>query len=65
MPELNLDNEDLRAEIVEIVSFWYEKGVSGFRLDAAKYPYLYEEERTSSFGTGSFQNARKSNLIPI
>lgn len=49
MPELNLDNEDLRAEIIEIVSFWYEKGVSGFRLDAAKYPYLYEEEKNIEF----------------
>lgn len=49
MPELNLDNEDLRQEIIEIVTFWYESGVTGFRLDAAKYPYLYEDEKNIEF----------------
>ncbi|PKK88300.1 MAG: alpha-amylase, partial [Tenericutes bacterium HGW-Tenericutes-7] len=37
MPELNLDNEDVRNEIIDIISFWFGKGVAGFRLDAAKY----------------------------
>lgn len=36
MPDLNLNNEQLRGEIEEIVDFWLEKGVGGFRLDAAK-----------------------------
>lgn len=36
MPDLNLDNESLRREIQEIMAFWMGKGVSGFRLDAAK-----------------------------
>ena len=36
MPDLNLYNEDLRKEIEEIVQFWLDKGVGGFRLDAAK-----------------------------
>lgn len=36
MPDLNLDNPDVRAEFEDIVSFWLDKGVSGFRLDAAK-----------------------------
>lgn len=35
MPDLNLYNEQLRGEIEEIVDFWLEKGVGGFRLDAA------------------------------
>ena len=36
MPDFNLYNEDLRQEIEKIVDFWLEKGVGGFRLDAAK-----------------------------
>ena len=36
MPDLNLDSPELRAEIRNIMGFWMERGVSGFRLDAAK-----------------------------
>lgn len=36
MPDLNLLNEDVRAEFEEIIKFWMDKGVSGFRVDAAK-----------------------------
>lgn len=37
MPELNLNNEDVRNEIQKIMKFWLDKGVAGFRLDAVKY----------------------------
>ena len=36
MPDLNLDNPAVRAEIEAIMKFWLDKGVAGFRLDAAK-----------------------------
>ena len=36
MPDFNLYNEQLRGEIEQIVDFWLDKGVGGFRLDAAK-----------------------------
>lgn len=36
MPDLNLYNEEVRAEIEAVTQFWLDKGVSGFRLDAAK-----------------------------
>ena len=36
MPDLDLENEAVRAEIDDIVQFWFDKGVDGFRLDAAK-----------------------------
>lgn len=36
-PDLNWDNKDLRNEIFEIVRFWMNKGVSGWRLDAITY----------------------------
>ena len=36
MPDLNLDNPEVRAEIEQVMKFWLDKGVAGFRLDAAK-----------------------------
>jgi len=35
MPDLNLSNEVVFNEIVNISEFWIDKGVMGFRLDAA------------------------------
>ena len=39
MPDLNLDNPEVRAEIKRIAEFWLGKGVSGFRLDAAMHVF--------------------------
>ncbi len=36
MPELNLDNPNVRKEFEKIAKFWLDKGVGGFRLDAVK-----------------------------
>ncbi len=39
MPDLNLASEAVRGEITKIMQFWFDMGVSGFRLDAAKEFY--------------------------
>lgn len=39
MPDLNLGSQQVREEIRNIMQFWIEKGVAGFRLDAAKEFY--------------------------
>ena len=39
MPDLNLGNPQVREEIKAIMKYWLDKGVSGFRLDAAKEFY--------------------------
>ena len=39
MPDLNLASEAVRDEIKNVMTYWIEKGVSGFRLDAAKEFY--------------------------
>ena len=44
-PDLNFDNPEVQRAILEVVSFWLEMGVDGFRLDAV--PYLYEREGTN------------------
>lgn len=37
MPDFNTKNEAVRAEMVNILNYWVEKGVKGFRFDAVKY----------------------------
>lgn len=39
MPDLNLSNEAVRQEYTDIVQFWLDLGVDGFRLDAVKEYY--------------------------
>jgi alpha-glucosidase len=34
-PDLNWTNPDVRAEFVDILSFWFDRGVDGFRIDVA------------------------------
>lgn len=43
MPELNMDNPEVREEMKNIATFWLEKGVDGFRIDAAKHLYDLNE----------------------
>ena len=45
MPDLNLDSTAVQAEIQNIMKFWFEKGVSGFRLDAAKEFYTGNSDK--------------------
>lgn len=44
-PDLNYDNPAVREEMWNVMKFWLEMGVDGFRLDAV--PYLVEREGTS------------------
>ena len=44
-PDLNLDNPDVRAALMEVMRFWLDLGVDGFRLDAAAF--LFQREGTS------------------
>jgi oligo-1,6-glucosidase len=36
-PDLNWENPKLRQEVYEIMKFWAEKGIDGFRLDAFQF----------------------------
>ncbi|MBI9009033.1 MAG: alpha amylase [Tenericutes bacterium] len=59
MPELDLENESVRNEIVDIIQFWYDLGVKGFRLDAAKYIYLGETDKNVEFWNWFVSEAKK------
>jgi len=39
MPDLNLDNTDVVNELKDILAFWLNRGVDGFRFDAAKHAF--------------------------
>ncbi|RYG77928.1 maltose alpha-D-glucosyltransferase [Yimella sp. RIT 621] len=41
-PDLNFENPKVQEEMFDIVRFWMDLGIDGFRLDAV--PYLFEEE---------------------
>jgi maltose alpha-D-glucosyltransferase / alpha-amylase len=42
-PDLNIDNPEVRAEIMRIMGFWIELGVQGFRVDAV--PFILETHK--------------------
>jgi maltose alpha-D-glucosyltransferase/alpha-amylase len=47
-PDLNYRNPAVHEAVFEIIRFWMDMGVDGFRLDAI--PYLYESEEGSGEG---------------
>jgi glycosidase len=59
MPELNLDSQDVRNEFIDIIKFWFSKGVHGFRLDATKYVYLNNKTKNIEFWNWFMEEVRK------
>ncbi len=61
-PDLNWSNKKLREEVYNIMRFWIDKGVDGFRLDAFQFiakdtsfpplPEGYEKEIIKYYGNG-------------
>src|SRR5262252_8018998 len=43
-PDLNYDNPELQKAMLDVMAFWLEQGLDGFRCDAV--PYLFEREGT-------------------
>jgi maltose alpha-D-glucosyltransferase/alpha-amylase len=44
-PDLNFENPEVQEAILNVLRFWLDLGIDGFRLDAV--PYLYEREGTN------------------
>jgi maltose alpha-D-glucosyltransferase/alpha-amylase len=44
-PDLNYDNPAVQEAMLDVMRFWLDKGLDGFRCDAV--PYLFEREGTS------------------
>jgi maltose alpha-D-glucosyltransferase/alpha-amylase len=44
-PDLNYDNPAVQDAMIDVLRFWLDLGIDGFRLDAV--PYLFEREGTN------------------
>lgn len=44
-PDLNYDNPEVANKMMEIIRYWLDMGIDGFRADAV--PYLFEREGTN------------------
>ena len=44
-PDLNYDNPEVQEAMLDVMRFWLDKGLDGFRCDAV--PYLFEREGTN------------------
>ena len=44
-PDLNFENPEVQDAMLDVIRFWLDLGIDGFRLDAV--PYLFEEEGTN------------------
>ena len=44
-PDLNFDNPTVQTEMLNVMKFWFDMGVDGFRADAV--PYLFERDGTT------------------
>src|SRR5665213_2157705 len=54
-PDLNFDNPHVLESVLQIMRFWLDMGVDGFRLDAI--PYLVEREGTNN------ENLRETHAV--
>ena len=45
-PDLNYDNPKVQQAILDVIKYWLDLGVDGFRVDAV--PYLFEREGTNN-----------------
>lgn len=44
-PDLNYDNPEVAGKMIEVLRYWMDMGIDGFRADAV--PYLFEREGTN------------------
>ncbi|MEP7334287.1 MAG: maltose alpha-D-glucosyltransferase [Actinomycetota bacterium] len=44
-PDLNYDNPEVQQAMLDVLRFWLDLGIDGFRMDAI--PYLYERDGTN------------------
>ena len=59
MPDLNLDNPAVRQEIEDIMRYWLEMGVDGFRLDAVTSFYTGSDYKNKEFLGWLSETAKK------
>lgn len=67
-PDLNWENPEVRAEFEDVLRFWLDKGVDGFRVDVAhgmvKAPGLPDWEGQVSMVEGTVEDGREQPTDP-
>ena len=68
-PDLNWDNEKVRQDVYEMMKFWLEKGIDGFRMDVINFiskeeglPAVETEEEGYVSGHKHFMNKTFINI---
>jgi len=61
MPDLNFDNPAVREEVYKIGKFWLDKGIDGFRLDAARH--IYPDDRFDD--TRKFWEEFRTTMVQV
>ncbi|QNR07187.1 glycoside hydrolase family 13 protein [Macrococcoides canis] len=56
-PDLNWDNRDMRQAIYNMINWWLDKGIDGFRVDAISHI-------KKSFDKGDIDNPEKLEYVP-
>ena len=59
MPELDYDNNEVRAEALNIAKYYLDLGIDGFRFDAIKYIYYGDTKTTVDFWNWYMTELRK------
>ncbi len=59
MPELNMDNEDVREDVLDIAKYYLDLGIDGFRFDAIKYVYYNDTPSSVEFWDWYMEELRK------
>ena len=69
-PDLNWTNQEVRAEFLDILRFWLDRGASGFRVDVANgldkdpnYPDIGEVDKTKRVPGGDFHPYSDRDLL--
>lgn len=64
MPDTNWDHPPLREEMAEVLNFWIEKGIDGFRLDAFVYIDVDKKlpDHPNETGQGQDMNEHGENI---
>ena len=61
MPDLNLTTGEVRQELKNVIDFWLDRGVDGFRLDAVTSYYTDNPEAGIEFTRWLTQTAKEKN----
>lgn len=58
MPELNYDYQPVRDAMADVAAYWMSYGLDGFRMDAIKHVFMWDESENAS---GDVEAAKNDN----